>query len=177
MSDEDWRFDGFRSPHYTMVPDEAIDLLMARLTGAEFKVLMYIIRRTFGFKRDADAISLAQITRGIARRDGTPLDAGTGLSVSTAQLALKSLAEKGIIVIEKQSDRAGGDRPTVYRLRLVDPPAENRQRGVPEIGATPYRKSATQETEQHTDLDQGPVDPTEGMDDLARRRYWAEHAK
>ena len=53
-----FHFQGFRSPRYTQVPDEVFDELMPRLSGAELKVLLYIIRRTFGFKKERDNISL-----------------------------------------------------------------------------------------------------------------------
>ena len=43
-------FRGFRSPSYTQVPDELFDELLVELSGGELKVLLYIIRRTFGFK-------------------------------------------------------------------------------------------------------------------------------
>jgi len=66
------------------------DELLSLLSGAELKVLLYLMRRTFGFKKDSDSISLSQICRGISRKDGTALDHGTGLSQSTAQLALRS---------------------------------------------------------------------------------------
>jgi hypothetical protein len=52
-------FRGFLSPNYTSVPDELFDELLPELSGSELKVLLYIIRRTFGFKRDADTISLS----------------------------------------------------------------------------------------------------------------------
>src|SRR2546423_9842309 len=55
------RFEPFQGPNYTLVPDEVFDRLLPELTGAELKVLLYIIRRTFGFKKDADSISLAQM--------------------------------------------------------------------------------------------------------------------
>ena len=45
-------FRGFDSPNYTQVPDILFDERMAHLSGAELKVLLYIIRRTFGFKKD-----------------------------------------------------------------------------------------------------------------------------
>ncbi len=45
------RFKGFISPRYTQVPDALFDELMAYLSGAELKVLLYIIRRTLGFKK------------------------------------------------------------------------------------------------------------------------------
>ena len=57
-------FRGFSGPNYTPVPDELFDELMVELSGAELKVLLYIIRRTFGFKRDADMI------RSVYTRDG-----------------------------------------------------------------------------------------------------------
>ena len=88
------RFKGFLSPRYTQVPDELFDELMAYLSGAELKVLLYIIRRTFGFKKDSDNISLSQICHGIKTREGEVLDKGTGLSLSTVQIALKGLLEK-----------------------------------------------------------------------------------
>jgi hypothetical protein len=56
--DEKLQFNGFRSPTTTPVPDEVFDDLIADLTGAELKVLLYICRRTFGFKKDRDSISL-----------------------------------------------------------------------------------------------------------------------
>jgi hypothetical protein len=86
------RFKGFISPRYTQVPDELFDALMAYLSGAELKVLLYIIRRTFGFKKDSDHISLRQICNGIKTREGDVLDKGTGLSLSTVQIALKGPA-------------------------------------------------------------------------------------
>jgi hypothetical protein len=59
------KFQGFRSPTTTPIPDEVFDELMADLTGAELKVLLYICRRTFGFKKESDTISLHQIAEGI----------------------------------------------------------------------------------------------------------------
>jgi hypothetical protein len=61
-------FEGFASPNYIQVPDELFDLLLPTLADNELRVLLYIIRRTFGFKREADAISLSQMVSGITRR-------------------------------------------------------------------------------------------------------------
>ncbi len=44
-------FSGFTSPNFTQVPDELFDVLMPQISDAELRVLLYIIRRTFGFKR------------------------------------------------------------------------------------------------------------------------------
>src|ERR1035437_6358405 len=111
-------FEGFTGPNYTMVPDELFDELLADLSGAELKVLLYICRRTFGFKKDEDSISLSQLMHGIVMKDGRALDHGTGLSKPTLLAALNSLEESGIIETERQRSETRGDEPTIYRLRF-----------------------------------------------------------
>jgi hypothetical protein len=48
---DEHQFTGYASPNYTPVPDELFDEQLPDLSGAELKVLLYVIRRTFGFKR------------------------------------------------------------------------------------------------------------------------------
>src|SRR5687768_2301012 len=132
------RFKGFLSPRYTQVPDELFDELMAHLSGAELKLLLYIIRRTFGFKKDSDNISLSQICHGIKTREGEVLDKGTGLSLSTVQIALKGLLENNCVLTVRNRSVEKGDEPTTYSLNTL-PYTENRQGG--------YRKSVRGDTE------------------------------
>jgi len=113
-------FAGFASPTYTQVPDELFDLLLPRLTDAELRVLLYIVRRTLGFKRQSDAISLSQMVAGITTKDGQTLDTGTGLSKATVARGLKGLREKGVIVAMRNRSAAKGDEPTTYALRFRD---------------------------------------------------------
>src|SRR5688572_9685684 len=113
-------FEGFASPNYTQVPDELFDQLMTRLSDCELRVLLYIVRRTFGFKRDADAISFSQMVSGITTRDGTVLDSGTGLSKATVARGLMGLREKGVIEATRNRSAQRGDEPTTYRLRMKD---------------------------------------------------------
>jgi Bacteriophage replication protein O len=123
-------FRGFRSPTYTMVQDELFDELLPDLSGAELKVLLFVVRRTFGFKRDDDAISLAQMLRGITTREGRVLHRGVGLSKPTLLEALRSLRAKGVLRAERRRSAAKGNEPTVYALRFAardDPGAVTRQ--------------------------------------------------
>src|SRR5215213_10108754 len=113
-------FRGFRSPSYTMVPDELFDELLPDLSGAELKVLLFVVRRTFGFKRDDDAISLSQMLHGITTREGRVLHRGVGLSKPTLLAALRSLQTKGILRAARQRSAAKGNEPTVYALRFAD---------------------------------------------------------
>ncbi len=113
-----WEFEGFCSPNTTQVPDEFFDVLSPHLSGGEVKVLLYIIRRTFGFKKDRDNISLSQMLNGIIKKNGDRLDFGTGMSKPSLCRALKTLAKKKIIIPTKQFDYKGGCIATNYLLNF-----------------------------------------------------------
>jgi len=145
-----------------MVPDALFDELMAYLSGAELKVMLYIIRRTFGFKKGSDSISLNQICHGITTREGQVLDQGTGLSQSTVQLALKGLLEKQAIVAQRRSSPNRGYEATTYCLNLGHSLSSGDETGSPpspKISTALHRKSVIQQTErQQTDEQQTDED-------------------
>lgn len=158
-------FRGYSSPNYTPVPDELFDEQLPDLSGAELKVLLYIIRRTFGFKRESDNISLSQMLNGLRTRDGRVLDRGVGLSKKTLLQAIKSLEEQEIILTERRRSQEKGDEPTSYRLNVQNgaaaaktspPVGEKVHHGGGELIPPRGRgkKSPTQETvRQKTDFD------------------------
>lgn len=118
-------FGGIDSPNTTSFPDVLLDRVMAHVSGAEFKVLAYVVRRTFGFKKNSDTISLDQICHGITRRDGSTLDEGTGLTRKTAIAALKGLEEKGVITVQRRSSPTKGNLPSSYALRFRGGPPDH----------------------------------------------------
>jgi predicted transcriptional regulator len=123
-------FQGFGSPNYTQVPDEVFDVLAPDLTEAELRVLLYIVRRTFGFKKSSDDISLKQLVEGIRTQDGRVLDRGASVSKSTAVRAVKGLIEQGIITATRNRSSEKGDEPTTYHLRFkADPVFYSETRG------------------------------------------------
>lgn len=111
-------FKGFQKPNYTSVPDELFDELLPLLSGSELKVLLYIIRRTFGFKKDSDTISIGQMLNGITTRDGRTLDSGAGVSKPALLQALRGLQEKNVIIIERSMSEERGHEPTRYSLNI-----------------------------------------------------------
>ena len=115
-------FPGFGRPTYTMVPDELFDELLPDLSGAETKVLLYIIRHTFGWKKNSDNISLKQMAEGIRTRDGRVLDRGAGVSKSAAAQAVKELVDRGVILAVRNRSMEKGDEPTTYTLRFREDP-------------------------------------------------------
>ncbi len=161
-------FQGFQGPNYTQVPDQLFDELLTDLSGAELKVLLYIMRRTFGFKKDSDNISLSQMLNGIRTKDGCQLDRGTGLSKPTLLKALRNLTEANYIIPARRQSSQRSDESTNYRLNVIRQNG-NQPPGSPSSDETPVvkkfdhgeassfttpvvKKAPTQETvEQDTD--------------------------
>ncbi len=120
----DWaQFYGIYAPTYTQVPDVVLDFLVPLLSEGEVRCLLYICRRTFGFSKKADAISIDQMVHGITKEDGSRLDYGTGLSRSAVMRGLRGLREKRIVLAQQQASTTYGQAPTVYSLNLLEPPA------------------------------------------------------
>jgi phage replication O-like protein O len=145
-------FPGFQSPNTTQIPNEVFDTLMPHLSGGELKVLLYICRRTFGFRKDSDSISLTQIAHGITTKAGRILDQGTGLSKRQVQRALRVLENRKVILVERKVDGTGLHEVNTYRLNVLSgdkmsPLVETRGSGGVE---TPM--STTKQREQKKDL-------------------------
>lgn len=163
-NDKPGKFLGVTSPNTTQVPDQYLDELLPLLSGGELKVLLYITRRTFGFKKLSDNISLSQMLSGIRTRDGRQLDVGVGLSKKTLLQAIRGLRERNIILTERRRSVERGDEPTCYRLKIVGqshddghnaPVGEKlHQGGGGETGPRPWgRNSTTQQTgKQQTEI-------------------------
>lgn len=146
------RFKGFQGPNYTQVPDELFDELMADLGGAELKVLLYVMRRTFGFKKGSDRISKSQLENGIQRKNGDALDYGTGLSRRAIRLAVDSLVARNILLKHRHASTKNGDETTEYALNVIgyDPWVKSTHGGVdttpgPGYGV-PTQQTGLQET-------------------------------
>jgi phage replication O-like protein O len=113
-------FPGFQCPNTTQIPNEVFDTLLPHLSGGELKVLLYICRRTFGFRKDSDRISLTQISKGIITKAGRVLDQGTGLSKRHVITALKTLEKKNIINVSRTVDETGLHEVNTYSLNIRD---------------------------------------------------------
>jgi len=101
----------------TATPDWVFDDVAPELTEAPLKALLYIVRRTSGFRKLADAISLSQFQHGITTRDGRQLDKGAGIKNRTVLLrALDELEARGIIGHQDALRDDGGHATTVYYL-------------------------------------------------------------
>ena len=62
------------------------------------RVMLYAIRRTFGYQKRHDPISLSQYIGGQHKKDGTVLDHGTGLARATVIVALENLVKYHVLI-------------------------------------------------------------------------------
>ncbi len=104
------KFQGYRSPRTTPTPNEFYDRVMADIDNlAELKVVLYVIRHTFGWGKFIDRISISQFVNGISKRtmvrEGDTfrevriaVDRGTGLSETSVRDGLKRAIEHGYLV-------------------------------------------------------------------------------
>jgi len=99
--EEKIRFKGFPKEKQTWDFPVIINGWVHKLSGAEFKVLWYIVRHTFGWQKTTDTISYKQFKLGIKKKTGEVLDGGTGLGTRSIVRALKSLESYGFIKSEK----------------------------------------------------------------------------
>ena len=112
-------FEGFESANTTPVPDVLFDKLLTELSNAELRVVLYIIRRTRGFKKDTDTISFNQFLNGIITKDKKVLDKGCGIKDrTTLSKALASLERRGCIHSLKGTDPHGDKATTLYGIRF-----------------------------------------------------------
>lgn len=93
-------------PNYTQAPNELFDEWLPLLGMAELKVLMVIIRKTFGWHKVRDRISLSQ------------LEQVTGLERRHVSKAVKSLQERKLII--KNVVGENGIQETFYELFIED---------------------------------------------------------
>ena len=110
-------FRGYRGPRFTPIPDEFLDHQLAYVSSAEAKVMLFLFRKTYGYRKSGDRVSLAQLEFGTVASDGTIIDRGTGLSRATIWRALKGLQEKGLIEVHRQTTPLGDSDINYYRIR------------------------------------------------------------
>lgn len=108
---DDPNFRGFRQPkaNYSKLPHQFISLLPEINSLAEMKVLLYLLRHTWGFKEygTKKRITIDEFVHGRKRSDGNRYDAGTGLSEQGVRDGLaKALAHKFIVMDVDDRDKA-----------------------------------------------------------------------
>lgn len=93
-------------PNSSAIPNVLFDYWMVILSPAEFKVLMCIARKTYGWHKNTDLISLKQIEK------------MTGLHRSGIIKNVESLVERGLLNKVKSKTSDGDDAPNRYEINV-----------------------------------------------------------
>lgn len=97
-------------PNSAQIPNVFFDFWMSNLTPAEFVVLMAIARKTYGWQKEKDRISLKQLCQ------------LTGLHKSSVIRSTERLIELKLVTKIKSKDSFdGGDAPNEYEIHINGP--------------------------------------------------------
>lgn len=107
--------------NFTRIPNDLMDWVVADVSDSENRILGYVLRRTTGFNKESDAISLKQMCHGIRKYDGTKLDLGTGLSREGALRAIERLEARGLLAVSRGRGRSN---PNIYSVKVHPAVAE-----------------------------------------------------
>lgn len=121
MTDEIVQFEGFDEPqeNWSKLPHELIEALPLIRTVSELKVILYILRHTWGYREyDRDKpITNDEFMNGRKRKDGSHIDPGVGLSEPSIRSGVSDAEAHGFIRISIDStDKARTEKS--YRLNI-----------------------------------------------------------
>ena len=143
-------FPGFDIPreNWFKLPNSMIGFF-AESSLAETRVLMYVLRHTWGYQEfeAAKRITLDEFMRGRKNGDGSRMDAGTALSKQSVLTGIRGCVERGLLVVETN----GSDPARIkkyYRLHM---------RGSEDTAENPMSKNETSGVKNLT-----PDPPNEG---------------
>jgi len=98
------------APTFTQTPNDLFDHWLPKLCESELKVLLIILRKTFGWHKTRDYISISMLAK------------KTGMMEETVIKATKSLQKKGLIL--KEVIGPNGKQQTFYEL-IVEEDSNN----------------------------------------------------
>lgn len=154
-------FKGFEKPteNYSKLPHSFIDQLPDIETISEMKVVLYLLRHTWGFSEFGKPKKLTtdEFSHGRKKRDQSRMDSGTGLSENSVRTGLEKAVEHGFILVETdESDRARIEK--WYCLNMGDEAiSEARPANFAPLGSNIAERSEKETIERK---DYGSYEPT-----------------
>jgi phage replication protein O, N-terminal domain len=119
-------------PNSFIIPNSVIDELLAKLTCAELKCYLFVVRKTKGWNKESDSISASQFVE------------VTGLSKKSVITACESLVQMGLL------DRSGGERKlNTYSVKAFDF-SESGEKSTPDLVKKLHPQNNNKNTIQNT---------------------------
>lgn len=88
---------GFTSPNHTQCPNDLFDVHMLDMSESELKVTLAIIRKTLGFHKKSDPISLSQLQKltGLSRQ---AVSDGAAAAIDRGIVELVGTGKRGVLI-------------------------------------------------------------------------------
>lgn len=96
------------APNYTQIPNVIFDYWMEKLSPAQFKILLCICRKTFGYHKEKDRISLRQI------------ESMSGMGKKAIIEAIKVLEEHELLIKFQSTTEWGDPAPNQYEINVCE---------------------------------------------------------
>lgn len=115
-------FEGFPHPdteYFTRVPNECFEICARIDNLAELKIVLYMIRHTWGFQEydKFKKITIDEFSQGRKRSDRTRMDDGTGLGITAVKDGIRKAVQHGYL-IAVDSEGEPGWRKKYYALKM-----------------------------------------------------------
>ncbi len=101
------RFPGYSAGRRVRLPLLLFDRLLAELSGAELKVLLYILRHTFCVGAADEVMPMARLVE------------NTGLSLRHTRLAVAALTTRGAIMVQHRQDPDHGKLASRFGVKVI----------------------------------------------------------
>lgn len=121
-------------PNAFQIPNSVVDELMADMSGVELKCYLFVVRKTKGWNKEYDAISLTQFVK------------FTGAGKTAVVDALKNLVELGLL-----TKRTGVRNTSVYAINLFGNQTSSESELVQKVNSTSSESELVTSSEsEHT---------------------------
>lgn len=156
-------FDGFYNPqeNWSKMPHQLIEALHLIPSVSELKVVLYILRHTWGYSDDDKRITVDEFCNGRKRKDGTRIDNGTGLTEPSVRNGLVAASEHGFIEVDID-DKDKARIKKYYRLSIQGEkvlPSDSKSFTLRHEKVLPRTEKETKERKKEKELPSGEDKP------------------
>jgi hypothetical protein len=121
--------------NWSMLPHYFIEEMMPDISKlSEMKVLLYVLRHTWGFQDESKKITLDEFQHGRKNKDGGRLDAGCNMSINAIKSGIKSAIAHGYLQVDTNSSDKARIKKT---YSIIYMPVDTSESGVSEVDSLP----------------------------------------
>lgn len=169
------QFAGFDAPraNYSKVPHALIEAFPKIETVSELKVILYVLRHTWGYQEfgQAKRITLDEFSNGRKKRDGSRMDGGTGLSPNSIKHGIRLAVKHGFLVQERDGrDRARSSHTYMLKMHADEgvSNSDTRKERKARVSEFDTQKSETDTQPSESDSQPSAADIRSGKETLER---------